>query len=124
MNTDRFKAKALTVGDNPEWVEGYPYISEDGRVYIKDGKNNKRFGCGVEVNPDTLCQCTGLQDSQGKLGFDGDHFLNEHGGGFRFMWYIDGWVAVRIPQRTMVRMRDIEFSKCTLTGNNIHDPKE
>ena len=121
MNTDRFKAKALTVGDNPEWVWGYyrPPAHAGyayGRIENRDGLR--------KIDVSTLCQCTGLKGSQGKLGFDGDHFLNEHGEEFRLMWYIDGWVAVRIPRRTMVRMRDIEFSKCTLTGKNIHDPNQ
>lgn len=53
-----FKAKRL---DNGEWVEGYYYqIWEKG--YILWGMTNNMPDM-VEVNPDTLCQFTGLNDN-------------------------------------------------------------
>lgn len=123
MNTDRFKAKALTLDDNPKWVEGYPVFDDSNeRLYIKDGQHNKRFGCGIEVQPNTLCQCTGFKDSQGKVGFDNDYFTDSQGETYIIGWR-NGWYGLSIE-----RGHDISLGMgkgilqlMTLTGKNIHD---
>ena len=54
-----FKAKRK---DNGEWIQGYYYqIWQQG--YILWGMINNMPDM-VEVNPDTLCQCTGLTDER------------------------------------------------------------
>ena len=56
-----FKAKRK---DNGEWIQGYYYqIWQQG--YILWGMINNMPDM-VEVNPDTLCQCTGLTDERGR----------------------------------------------------------
>lgn len=62
--SDRYLCKAKRT-DNGNWVEGY-YVFIDGVHYIYTGKSRngglyvvaERF----EVDPETLCQCTGLHD--------------------------------------------------------------
>ena len=61
----KFKAKRL---DNNTWVEGYFY-SECGNAYIiengqKECKLNRNLT--YKVDPSTVCQFTGLKDSEGK----------------------------------------------------------
>lgn len=62
-----FKAKRL---DNGEWVQGYLYgILE--KKYIIWGMTNDIPNM-IEVDPTTICQCTGLKDKNGKLVWEND----------------------------------------------------
>ncbi len=64
-----FKAKRL---DNGEWVEGY-YIGLIGVLDVHEICDvHDITGPRVEVDPSTVCQYTGLTDSDGKRVFDGD----------------------------------------------------
>lgn len=63
-----FKAKRL---DNGEWVQGNLVFS----VYHKNDVCVGQYGNEVgmhEVDPSTICQCTGLKDKHGKLIWEND----------------------------------------------------
>ena len=67
----KFKAKRL---DNNTWVEGYFY-SECGNAYIienrqKESKLNRNLT--YQVDPSTVCQFTGLKDTNDVPIFEGD----------------------------------------------------
>lgn len=71
---DRFLFKAKRV-DNGEWVVGfYTYIYKKHYIYtgqiISGGLYDiaERF----EVDPSTICRCTGLKDKNGKLVWEND----------------------------------------------------
>lgn len=69
-----FKAKRL---DNGEWVTGSLITCEDGTYkiatsYIDGDTNMAILICAYDVDKDTICQCTGLRDKNGKLIWEND----------------------------------------------------
>ena len=65
-----YRAKRI---DNGEWVEGYLYGIWE-RRYILWGMTNDVPDM-VEVDPSTICQCTGLKDKNGKLIWENDFMI-------------------------------------------------
>ena len=69
-----YKAKRL---DNGEWVTGSLITCEDGTYkiatsYLDGDTNIAILICAYEVDRDTICQCTGLKDKNGKLIWEND----------------------------------------------------
>lgn len=117
--------------DNGEWY--YGYLTYDGSDYqIVDSEYGN---CKRTVIPETVGQCTGLKDKNGKWIFEGDiveymdAYSNFEGEYTEFMnegnvLYEDG--SYFITNRSSVEMSDIVY-KGELDGNivgNIHDNPE
>jgi uncharacterized phage protein (TIGR01671 family) len=66
---DRFLFRGKQI-DNGEWIQGYLYGIWE-RRYILWGMTNDIPNM-VEVDPETVCQCTGLKDKNGKLIWEND----------------------------------------------------
>ena len=83
-----FKAKRV---DNGEWVQG---ALLDGESHCLIGQEIKfspyvEHECkivGYEVDRNTICQCTGLKDKNGKLIWENDIVRDRYGNFYKAFW--------------------------------------
>lgn len=90
---------------NNVWVTGNLIVS-NGKYYIHPAGNvvNVKNETGRiivmhEVIPDTICQCTGLKDKNGKLIWENDIVRDKHGNCYKAFWqnnyYQFSWICVK-----------------------------
>lgn len=78
---DRYLCKARPLGTRKQWVTGFYavlgektviIVCEPEKFYDVDSGKNSHGNKIVEVIPETVCQCTGLKDKNGKLIWEND----------------------------------------------------
>ncbi len=108
-----FKAKRL---DNGDWVEfnldTYSCRRKGCTPYV-----DKHFAHQMPINKNTICQYTGINDSEGNRIFEGDEVANKYG---------DRHIVEHCTVRHGFVIGSVSPSwfdseDLTLTGHNIHD---
>ena len=127
-----FKAKRL---DNGEWVQGALFNGESHCIIGQEIKFSPytEHECkivGHEVDRDTICQCTGLKDKNGKLIWENDIVRDEQGNFYKAFWqnnyYQFSWVCVKTDVfliGTKWDLWSIKSFEIEVIGNKFDNPE-
>ena len=123
---DRYLYRAKLI-DNDEWTYGYLYGIWE-RKYILWGMTNNVPDM-TEVEPSTICQCTGLIDKNGKLIWENDiciitdGTLDEEDGYFRLDWEIDRAMFEFEGTGICANFDNVSGYDCEVVGNIFDNPE-
>ena len=120
----RFLSRGKRI-DNGEWVEGYLYGIWE-RRYILWGMTNDIPNM-VEVDPETVCQCTAMPDKNNKLIFENDIAIKHNDDDkepYLIRWS-ENYAAWELAQCgcAMYGFFDVDFGEIEVIGNAIDNPE-
>lgn len=118
-----FRAKRL---DNGQWVQGFickkKYKSN--KFYIScfhDKDDNEQF---FAIDPDTICQCTGLKDKNGKLIWENDIMVAhldedypEDETYIRILWCGNGFCSIENGSKDIAPIDKFDSEHFEVCGN-------
>lgn len=126
-----FKAKRK---DNGEWVEGYYCFFMDAHCIIPQSldttaallREQKVF---IKVDPDTLCQYTGLKDKNGNKIWENDicilhtNSIDEEDGYFKVEYDKDNARFVLLGAALQFDFEFLREGECEVSGNIFEHPE-
>ena len=133
---DRYLFKAKRT-DNEEWVTGSLITCEDGTCkiatrYLDDSANIAIPICVYDVDRDTICQCTGLKDKNGKLIWENDvvgfwdAYSTENGqaemGCIGKVVWDDETISFQVTNRLSAESYEV-LDECSVIGNIFDNPE-
>lgn len=138
---DRYLFKAKRV-DNGEWVQGVPFEIEGKTVIlIKDNENLLRTHYleenmwtaeiyAIEIDPPTICQCTGLKDKNGELIWENDIMVAHLDDDYpedetyiRIMWYGSGFCSKENGSEDIIPIDKFDREHFKVCGNIFDNPE-
>lgn len=130
---DRYLFKARS--DNGEWTVGfYAYIHKKHYIYTGQLIHSGLYDVAerFEVDPFTICQCTGLKDKNGKLIWENDIVKDKNDNFYKAIWqnnyYQYCWVCIKSNIEVFVGgKRDlwsiVENFEIEVIGNIFDNPE-
>ena len=125
---NRFLVRGKRI-DNSEWIVGNLIQTDDG-VYIIQNYVPQHSIKNCEVDPSTVCQCTGLKDKNGKLIFENDimeaHIdedFPEDVSRFKVEWNGKGWVENHPDGVDREYLDDFDTEHFKVVGNIFDNPE-
>jgi prophage lp2 protein 26 len=121
---NRFLSRGKQI-DNGEWIQGYLYGIWE-RRYILWGMTNDIPNM-VEVDPETVCQCTAMPDKNSKLIFENDIVIKHNDDDkepYLIRWS-ENYAAWELAQCgcAMYGFFDVDFGEIEVIGNAIDNPE-
>ena len=127
-----FKAKRL---DNGEWVEGALFNGESHCIIGQEIKFSPyaEHECkivGYEVDRDTICQCTGLKDKNGKLIWENDIMVAHLDEDYpedetykRILWCGNGFCSIENGSKDIAQIDKFDREHFEVCGNIFDNPE-
>lgn len=129
---DRYLFKAKRI-DNGEWVIGfYAYINKKHYIYTGQLIHSGLYDIAerFEVDPSTICQCTGLIDKNGKMIWENDIMVAHLDDKYqedetyqRILWHEGGFYAKENGSEEINPIDEFDQEYFDVCGN-IFDNKE
>lgn len=127
---DRYLYRAKRIG-NDEWTCGYLYGIWEKKCILWGMTNN--VPDMTEVEPSTICQCTGLRDEDGKKIFEGDivgyidctsteNGYSEHYCRGRVVWD-EETASFQVTERLSAESYEVLDRGCNVLGNIFDNPE-
>ena len=120
-----FKGKRL---DNGVWVQGYLFGIWEKR-YILWGMTNDIPNM-IEVDPSTICQCTGLKDKNGNLIWENDIMVAHLDEDYpedetykRILWYGNGFCSIENGSKDIAPIDKFDREYFEVCGNIFDNPE-
>lgn len=136
---NRYLCKGRPVGTRKKWVIGFYAVLGEKTVIIEKEPEKYRdieagkSSCGnkiVEVMPETVCQCTGRNDENGKLIYENDIMVAyydeenpEYGTYAMVAWREYGWVTVENNSDDPCPLDDFVIKHFEVVGNIFDNPE-
>lgn len=115
--------------DNGKWVYGMPTRRENGEIGAIEDWDKGTYTI-YDINPSTVCQCTGIKDKNGNLIFENDimgaHIdddFPEDVSRFKVEWNGRGWVENQPGAVDREYLDDFDTEHYAVIGNVFDDPE-
>lgn len=119
-----FRAKRIDTG---EWYIGNLVDCPDGRNVIAEVVGNWALH---EVDPSTICQCTGIKDKNGNMVFENDimvgyldDIFQDNATYVRVIWHNNGFCAHQIHRDDYELIDEFDQNHFTVCGNIFDNPE-
>lgn len=122
-----FKAKRI---DNGEWVKGAVLFHDTDATTIFNQHMGDGSLQGFEVNPSTICQCTGLKDKNGKKIWENDILMAHLDESYpedttyeTVEWGVAGWVTHEANSTDREYLDKFDLEHFEVVGNIFDNPE-